>query len=59
VKHNLLVTISLDGDKWCCLVGENLQEGLAGFGDSPCDALRALADEIEVNQWNLGDITLW
>jgi len=24
-----------DGDKWCALYGENLQEGIAGFGDTP------------------------
>ncbi len=24
-----------DGDKWCALYGENLQEGVAGFGDTP------------------------
>ena len=24
--------ISRDGDEWCCLAGENLQEGIAGFG---------------------------
>lgn len=24
-----------DGDKWCALYGEDLQEGLAGFGNTP------------------------
>jgi len=24
-----------DGDKWCALYGDNLQVGIAGFGDSP------------------------
>lgn len=33
--------LSLDGDKWCALYGENLQEGVAGFGDSPDEAMRA------------------
>lgn len=28
-------SIFLDGDKWCLLYGENLQEGVAGFGDTP------------------------
>lgn len=28
----------MDGDKWCALYGDNLQEGLCGFGDSPCAA---------------------
>jgi hypothetical protein len=27
--------IYIDGDQWCALYGENLQEGVAGFGDSP------------------------
>jgi len=24
-----------DGNQWCCLYGEDLQIGIAGFGDSP------------------------
>lgn len=27
-----------DGNKWCALYGENLQEGVAGFGDTPHQA---------------------
>ena len=34
-------TLSVDGDKWCALYGENLQDGVAGFGDSPNDAMCA------------------
>lgn len=30
-----------DGDKWCALYGENLQDGLAGFGDTPDEAMVA------------------
>lgn len=30
--------LSLDGDQWCALYGDNLQDGVAGFGDSPADA---------------------
>lgn len=25
----------VDGDQWCALYGENIQDGVAGFGDSP------------------------
>lgn len=25
----------IDGDKWCALYGDNLQDGVAGFGKSP------------------------
>lgn len=31
--------ISIDGNQWCCLWGENLQDGVAGFGDSPMLAI--------------------
>lgn len=31
--------IAPDGNKWCALYGANLQEGLAGFGDSPAEAM--------------------
>ena len=27
--------IFLDGNQWCALYGENIQDGVAGFGDSP------------------------
>lgn len=26
--------VSIDGNKWCVLYGENLQDGVAGFGDT-------------------------
>jgi hypothetical protein len=28
-----------DGNQWCALYGENLQEGVAGFGDTPAEAM--------------------
>lgn len=30
----------VDGDQWCALYGENLQDGVAGFGDTPDKAMR-------------------
>lgn len=30
-----------DGDSWCALYGENLQHGVAGFGDTPEKACAA------------------
>lgn len=32
-------SLSIDGNKWCALYGENLQDGVAGFGDSPAQAM--------------------
>jgi hypothetical protein len=34
-----------DGSQWCALYGENLQEGVAGFGDTPEAASRAFDKE--------------
>jgi hypothetical protein len=31
--------LSKDGNMWCYLYGENLQEGVAGFGESPYQAM--------------------
>ena len=31
--------LSIDGNKWCALYGDNLQDGVAGFGDSPAEAM--------------------
>jgi hypothetical protein len=35
-----------DGDQWCCLCGPNLQEGIAGFGDTPDLAFAAFLAEL-------------
>ena len=34
------IKMSVDGDQWCVLFGENLQDGVAGFGKSPEKAMR-------------------
>lgn len=31
--------LSIDGNQWCALYGDNLQDGVAGFGASPADAM--------------------
>lgn len=33
-------TLKPDGNEWCALYGDNLQEGVAGFGSSPALAMR-------------------
>ena len=37
----------IDGDQWCALYGENIQDGVCGFGDTPCEAAR----QFDIN-WN-------
>ena len=32
--------LSLDGNAWCVLLGDNLMEGLAAFGKTPDEAMR-------------------
>lgn len=34
-------TISADGNMWCALLGEDLQSGVAGFGETPDKAMAA------------------
>lgn len=31
--------LSVDGNQWCALYGANIQDGVAGFGDSPAAAM--------------------
>lgn len=33
--------VFIDGNQWCALYGDNLQDGIAGFGNSPADAMAA------------------
>jgi hypothetical protein len=33
--------ILIDGNLWCALYGDDLQEGVAGFGSSPAEAMAA------------------
>lgn len=32
-------TLTADGTMWCALFGENLQDGVAGFGETPAAAM--------------------
>ena len=47
VIHN--AKIFKDGNQYCCLLGENIQEGVCGFGKTPKEA----CDEFD-NVWNNG-----
>ena len=31
--------LSVDGDQWCAMYGDDLQSGVGGFGDSPEKAM--------------------
>lgn len=44
-EYNLVATLKpkvmIDGNQWYVLYGENLQDGVAGFGDTPYYAVLA------------------
>ena len=40
------INIYKDGDQWCALHGVNLQEGTAGFGDTPGKALQPVSEAL-------------
>ena len=44
-EYNLLQMLKpkifKDGNQWCVLYGENLQDGIAGFGSTPYKAILA------------------
>lgn len=40
--HELFIpTITIDGMLWCALYGNNIQEGISGFGITPFQAVMA------------------
>jgi len=39
VLYQKSLKISLDGNQYCVLMGDNLQEGIAGFGDTLSQAM--------------------
>jgi hypothetical protein len=36
-----------DGNQWCALWGDDIQSGVAGFGDTPALALNALLTSVK------------
>ena len=34
-------SLSVEGNQWCALYGQNLQDGVCGFGDTPVAAMDA------------------
>jgi hypothetical protein len=46
--QDIVIKLNKDGDEWCALIGENIQEGICAFGKTPIDALVGIGDLIEV-----------
>jgi hypothetical protein len=46
IVESLKPRLLIDGNQWCCMYGDNLQDGVAGFGDSPHAAIMAFNKEM-------------
>lgn len=50
-EYNLVALLNprifIDGNQWCVLYGENIQDGVCGFGDTPYKAVLDFN-----NRWN-------
>jgi hypothetical protein len=46
VRH-CYINLSLDGNQWCALFGSDLQQGVAGFGDTPSEAVNELEAQFQ------------
>lgn len=63
MKNSLLdtekkdVTLSRDGNQWCALMGDNLQVGVAGFGDTLKEALEELVEEYSLITLGAGGVS--
>lgn len=50
---NAIIDLSLDGDEWGASIGPNLAEGISGWGKTRGEALRSLADVVDVIDGNV------
>ena len=48
IINTLGCKIHKDGNMYCCLYGEDLQEGIAGFGETPYQAIMNFNNEFGI-----------
>ena len=58
VAKELCGTPKQDGDMWCLLYGDNLQEGVAGFGKTITQAALVFVDELNKKIAPEGEVKL-
>jgi hypothetical protein len=52
VARHCYLKLSLDGNQWCALFGADLQGGVAGFGDTPTEAVYDFEEQFKTaNDW--------
>jgi len=54
VGYTITLRVYENGNMWWALIGDNIQEGIAGFGEKPSEAIRDLADHIQDYGLNVG-----
>jgi hypothetical protein len=47
MDEEIIIRLFPDGDTWCALIGENIEEGICGFGSIPPEALETLAAQMK------------
>jgi len=52
----LKTTLQKDGNRWCALYGNDLQSGIAGFGDSPHEAILNWVKEMKKEEQRQGEL---
>lgn len=45
---NQAIRVYLDGNVWCALIGDDLQSGTAGFGNTPAEAIACLQQAVAI-----------
>jgi hypothetical protein len=55
--YELPIKVYRDGDRWCALLGEDQQTGMATFDRSPVNALSALLIVLETQSSRAIDLT--
>lgn len=55
IRNANVIRLSRDGDRWCALVGPDLQVGRAGFGITALSALLALTMDLARHGWPFDD----
>jgi len=55
VDAKMVIRIYMDGNSWCVLSGDDLEDGVAGFGDTVAEAIKDFSNNMEeyIGTYNL------
>lgn len=46
------IHIFKEGNQWCAIIGANTEQGIAGFGETPSEAVIALTNHDAFDEWS-------